>query len=281
MAEQAAPVVNESVVAQDTTPTASTPVETASPEVADDSAFEQGFDDGETPADKPTDTKVEEDTVEPDEGDNPEPTEAEANEAEQPRGKADERKEQLNNEIRDLVSQRNAIRAQVERLNNEAYQPATDQELLGQINPETGDYYNPLEAKVASMQQAQEMERYNSQVADAQLTLSSQATRALSDFPIFDEASPEYNPTITQGVDQILGQNLVFDQNTGQVIGSSVDPYQLYKTFAETARLSAEKGQINGQRATEKMLASAEPTSNAPQKVAKEDAFLKGFDLDD
>lgn len=272
-------VVNTPVVA-DATPTESTAVETASTEVADDSAFDAGFDDGEVTSPKPKTPEVEEplELDEPDGEQKEQTPETDANEPEEPRGKAEDRKQQLNTEIRDLVAQRNAIKSEVERLNSEVYQPSSEQDLLGQINPETGEYFNSLEAKVTAMEQRQEIERYNNQVADAQLTLSSEATRALSDFPMFDANSPDYKPEIAAGVDQILGQNLIFDPNTKQVVGSNISPYQLYKTVAEAARLSAVNGQIAGQKATEKMLANADTPANAPVKSAREDSFLKGFD---
>jgi hypothetical protein len=294
MAEQAE-VVNEPVVPLDTTSTDSTPVETTSPEVAEPDLFEQGFDE-DLPPENPRETEkkqvesktdeIEEDTAEP----------VDPLEEEKPRGKAEERIEQLNTDIeeakqqlgidpnvqiRDLVAARNAIRAQVEKANADAYQVQTDQDLLGQINPETGDYYNPLEAKVAAMQQSQEISAYNNQVAEAQLTLSSEAVRAVTEFPMFDEKSPQYNATIAKQADAILQSNLVYDQNTGQIIGSHTSPYQLYKTIADTARVSAENAQIQGQRATETMLKNADETANAPVKVLKKDEFMQGFDTDD
>lgn len=255
--------VNAPVVA-DTTPTESAPVENQSSEVADE--FD-GLGDidltNPVEADKETDSK---DQATEDK-DPQEEVEAEETDTEsQPQGKAEERKQQLNTEIRDLVSQRNAIRAEVERANAAAYQPATGDELLEQINPETGEYYNSLEAKLASMEQRQEIDRYNTQVAEAQLTLSSEASRALNDFPMFDSESKEYNPEVAAQVDQLLGQNLVFDPNTNQVIGSRVSPYQLYKTVSDASRAAAVSGQMNAQKATEKMLANVDVPGGVPQK---------------
>jgi len=276
MAEE---VVNTPVVA-DATPTESTPVEKTSSEAATDDAFEKGFDDGEVSSPKPK-TEEAEEPIELDEPDG-EPTDdtpkTEADEPEEPRGKAEDRKQQLNTEIRDLVAQRNAIRQEVEQLNAQVYQPASEQDLLGQINPETGEYYNSLEAKVTAMEQRAEIERYNNQVSEARLTLTTEAQRALQDFPIFDEKSPEYKPEIAAGVDEILGKNLIFDPNTNQVIGSNVSPYQLYATVARAAQVSAQNGKLEGQKATEKMLATADTPANAPVSKPKEDSFLKGFD---
>ena len=272
MADEA-PVVNEPVVA-DTTPTDSTPVETASSEVVDefDGLGDVSLIDPQ-PVKEVTDSKAEvetkeskdeesKETEESKEADTDEATETDTDP--QPQGKAEERKQQLNNEIRDLVSQRNAIRAEVEKANAEVYQPATDEELLGQVNPETGEYYNSLEAKVAAMQQQQEYDKYNSQVAEAQLTLGSEAQRSLRDFSMFDENSKDYNKELAAQADEILGANLIKDPNTGQIVGSHTSPYTIYKTIASAYSIAGAKAQGKAQKATETMLANADTSSNSP-----------------
>lgn len=268
------PAVNDEVVQQDATGTESAPVEDQAPEVVE-SSQEQA---------EPTEESPEDTT--------PEVTESEAEDTEddaEPRGKADERKQQLNTEIRDLVAQRNTLRQEVERMNAQVYRPVTEQELLDQINPETGEYYNRTEAKVAALEQQIELQRYNEQVSEAQIGLRHEALKALQDFPMFDAESPEYNPEVASQVDQLLSKNLVFDPNTGQVIGSHVSPYQLYKTVALSAQAGATTGQLKAQKATEKMLASADTPPSAQQgnvpyeKLSLEEkaAYLrkKGYDI--
>lgn len=184
--------------------------------------------------------------------------------------KADERKQQLNTEIRDLVSQRNAIRAEVEKA-NEAYKPATEDELTDEVNPDTGEKYSSVEAKIEAMRQQQEIEKYNSDVADAQLTLHSEAERVLKEFPIFNPESDQYDKELATEAAALLEQNLNYDENTEQVIGSNVSPYQLYKTFAKARDISSVKGQIKGQQATERQLANADNASSAaPPSKAKD-----------
>lgn len=182
--------------------------------------------------------------------------------------KAEERKAQLNTEIRDLVSQRNALRKEVEQANSEVYQPATEDELTEQVNPDTGENYTRLEAKLEEMRQAQEIERYNSQVAEAQLTLGSESERVLNDFPIFNPDSEQYDKELAEEAAGLLEANLVIDPNTEQVIGSNVSPYQLYKTLAKAHGISAVKGQLKGQQATERQLANVDSGNSAspPQK---------------
>lgn len=259
--DESSPAVNQEVVA-DTTATDSAPVENKSEVAADEY---DGL--GDVSLSNPTEpqAKVEAETkAEPDTEDADGTVQADA-EA-QPQGKAEERKLQLNTEIRDLLSQRNTIRAEVEKLNAEAYQPATDEELLGQINPETGQYYNPLEAKVAAMEQKQQMDSYNNQVTEARLTLGSETRRAVTDFPMFDETSKDYSKEDTAAAEKFLEANLVFDENTKQIIGSRISPYLILQTIAGASQRAAAKGQVSAQKATEKMLANADHSSDAPTK---------------
>lgn len=175
--------------------------------------------------------------------------------------KADERKTELNTEIRDLVAQRNALKTEVAKA-NEAYQPATEQELVD-------DGMTATDAKVEALRQQIEIRDYNEKVVDAQLTINSEANRVLVDFPMFDPSNDGYNEELAQEAATLLQANLILDPNTNQIIGSNVSPYQLYKTLAKASGISEAKGQIKGQAATEQMLANADAGSSAaPAKKA-------------
>lgn len=179
----------------------------------------------------------------------------------EPQTKADERKAQLNTEIRDLVSQRNALRDQVARANSEVYQPATEGELMAEGASAT-------DAKVEALRQRIEVKDFTDMVADAQLTIESESQRVLQDFPMFNPDNKEaFNGELALEAATLLDANLIRDPNTGQVIGSNVSPYQLYKTLARASGISEVKGQVKGQRAAEQMLANADNASPvAPAK---------------
>src|SRR3990167_1914790 len=223
--------------------------ESKEPEVAKDTKEKEV--EKATPPDIPVkDTETEDQKVEE--------TETE----EKPQGQAEERKVQLNTEIRNLVAQRNAIRDEVTKQNAETYQPATEEEL-------TEQGMTDLEAKVEAMRQQNDMDKYNSQVADAQLTLSSESEQVLRDFPMFDSGRDSYDEELSTEAAELLQANLITDPNSGQIIGSNVLPYQLYKTLAKASGISATKGQMKGQAATEQMLANADAGAGAspPKKV--------------
>lgn len=202
----------------------------------------------------PKETESEsEDADEPADADKPE---------DKPQKGAEDRKTQLNTEIRDLVAQRNALRTEVEKINAEVYQPATEQDLIS-------EGLSPTDAKVEALRQQIEVRDYNEKVAEAQLTLESEAQRVINDFPIFNQDSEGYDEELAKEAAELMSQNLIYDENTGQIIGSKISPYQFYKTLARASGISATKAQIKGQQATEKMLANADTASSAaPAKKA-------------
>ena len=78
---------------------------------------------------------------------------------------AETRKQQLNNEIRDKVAERNALRKEIAELNRQKYQMKSQSDiptveaLMDQINPETNDYYTRTEAKLYRIEAERELER--------------------------------------------------------------------------------------------------------------------------
>ena len=286
MAEEATVVNNTEAVDTSNTDSTTDVNETSDAGFA---GFDEGYEDTTSDDDAPIVADEEEsteeestDSEEPEDNTAPETEESpDETESEEPQTPAEKRKEQLNSEIRDLVSQRNQLRQQVEQMNREAYPVATEEQLQDQINPETGEYYTSVEAKLARMEQQQQLRDYTERVAESQLTVSHEAQRALSDFPMFDSQSPDYNPEIAAQADRILQANLVQDPNTGQIIGSRVSPYELYKSFADVWQRSNAAGAAKGQKAVEKMLSNADAPSNRTVPTQKKDPFLEAFDSDE
>jgi hypothetical protein len=206
---------------------------------------------------------------------NPDQPEGEPVQPEEPLSKADERKQQLNTEIRDLVSQRNALKDEVSKANAEVYQPATEDELVQ-------EGLSATDAKVEALRQRIEVKDFNDRVADAQLTIESESQRVLSDFPMFNPDNKEvFNEEMANEAATLLEANLIRDPNTGQVIGSNVSPYQLYKTLARASGISEAKGQIRGQQATERMLANADTASSAAPPKKAVDPVIALWESDD
>lgn len=255
--------VNEQVVA-DTTATESAPVENQSEVV------EESVDTGEYTEADVTEEQEEQETETP----------AESNDAEEPEAQDDNRgEEQLApksvNRFQKLANENRELREQLAQLEARKAQVATEQELLNQINPETGDYYTIAEAERAARMQANErqqeylqVEEYNLQVQQNQQQLSNEANKSIADFPELDSSSDKFDEAVALEYEAALSQALILDQQ-GMPIGAHMSPYQLAKSIVTPARAAAERakalGQAEAQKATAKMLASSDPSSSSSQ----------------
>ena len=221
-------------------------------------------------------------------------TEASKNDSEDTsRKNAETRKQQLNNEIRDKVAERNALRKEIAELNAQKYQlknPSdipTVEALMEQRNPETGDYYTRTEAKVARMEaerkleQAQkQMDEYTDHIVDNRLRLKDEASRALKDFPMFDEESDSYNKELAEKANQIAENLIIKDETTGEIIGSRGSIYDVYALVANAAKSAETNGKIAGRRAAVDMMNSADILGSSGSDASNDDndnPFLKGF----
>ena len=209
--------------------------------------------------------------------------------------KAERRKQQLNNEIRDKVAERNALREEIAELNRQKYQLMSSndlpsvEDLMGQINSDTGDYYTRTEAKLARLEAERELERtqrkmdeYTDNIVDNRLRLKDEANRALKDFPMFDVNSPDYDEGLASQADQIARNLIIQDRNTGEIIGSRGSIYDVYATIAGAAKSAETNGKIAGRKATMNMMNSADVvgTSSTGTTSEENDPFLDGFRKD-
>lgn len=208
---------------------------------------------------------------EEDETGNTEETPGEA-EPEQPKKTAEARKEQLSTEIRDLVSQRNKLRDDIARKNAEVYQPASLEQLQEQGMDEAT-------ARVTALEQRTQIAEFNARAADVTASLNTEALQVMHDFPVFDPESPQYDKGLSKLAEGIYTKaaGIQTDPKTGLIYDAAVMPYQIYRSIAQAHEAGASTGKVQGQRASEKMLAATEtPTSVAPP-TPKEDPFLSGL----
>lgn len=203
----------------------------------------------------------------------------------QPQGEEKPLAPKSENRFQQLANENREMREQLSRLKQQESQFATEQELLNEVNPDTGEYYTPQEVERIAFAQSREaqatqvaQERYNLEVQQNQTVIKTEAERALQEFPMFDESNKkEYNPTLAAQADVLLAQSLIFDN--GVLVGSNLSPYQLYKTIADSAQTNDSRRQAEAQKATEKMLANADVADGNSQATnTKEDPLLAGFD---
>ena len=212
----------------------------------------------------------------------------------QPTKGAETRKQQLNTEIRDKVAERNALKREIEELNRQKYQlqskddlPTVDQ-LLGEVNPETGDYFTRTEAQLLLLQaqleldhQTKQMDEYNSRLVETNMALINEAEQVLRDFPMFDPNSSEYDKDLAEQADRLLDASIIRDPNTGRIIGSQVSPYELYSTIASAAGAAKVRGEVAGRKAAQKMMANVDVVGGAASPSgtdSDDDPFAKGLE---
>lgn len=207
---------------------------------------------------------------------------------------AETRKQQLNNEIRDKVAERNALRREIAELNRQKYELKTPDDiptveaLMEQQNPETGDYYTRTEARLARMEAEHELElaerrlsEYTERIVDERLRLKEEASRALKDFPMFDEESELYNEELAKQANQVADNLIITDQNTGEIIGSRGSIYDVYALVASAAKSAEMSGKIAGRKAAVNMMNQADVIGASGAAMSSDDEndpFLKGFD---
>lgn len=202
------------------------------------------------------------------------------------------------NRFQKLANENKELKAQLDRLKLQETQLASEQELLNEVNPETGDYYTPQEIERLAFAQSREQqaqkvaqERYELEVQQNQELIANESTKALEDFPIFNDKSPDFNPGLSAQLNQLIDQTLIRDPNTpeigpdgqptgkGRIIGANLSPYQLAKTIADATTANSAKIQAEAQKATEKMLANADVPSGASNATkTKVDPDLAAFD---
>lgn len=208
---------------------------------------------------------------------------------------AERRKEQLNSEIRELVAQRNAIREETNRLIKEKYgtQPSdqvkTEDELVNDINPETGDYYTRAEAqaeitknRLDQLEQERQREVFANQIAESRFAMEQEAAKVVQDFPIFDSQSTQYNKEIASEAAEILSGAIETDPQTGMQIGCKIPIYKFYSLLAKATESAKKQGEIAGREAAQKMMGAVDTIgSGRGQNNSDDSPMLKGLSAQD
>jgi hypothetical protein len=294
------------VVEQTTTAPETAPVEETKSEVAEPANVQQ--DDGQL---VPQETEAKEvpkadDTAGADGADE---TDAEPQGDEQLAPKSQKRFQQLANENREL-------KEALQRLESQENQVATEQELLNEVNPETGDYYTPAEAERVARQQALErqaqntaQERFRLEIQQNQQAVQDDSLRAVQEFPVLDESSPEFKPELAAEFDDVLADSLVYADPNGQqytgsqliaggvaltdprltLVRATTSPYKLAKAIATASKVNDAKNRAQAQRSTERMLANADnpggsgkgeqPFTKLSASEMAEKLRAKGYDI--
>lgn len=186
--------------------------------------------------------------------------------------------QKLANDNNQLARDNEALRQQLEQLESRKAQVAQEQQLLDEINPETGEYYTPGEVERIAYynsrqaeQQRLETQQGELQVRLSQSQLANETQQVLSTYSMFDAENKEYNPELTSLADGLLSDSLLKDPNTGDLVGSKISPVKLYQTIASVYEQGVRAGQIKGQKSASSMIARSDVPSSAPTRHTKSD----------
>lgn len=296
-----AQAVNEEVESG-ATATESAPVENDTSITADNAFDDNAFDDVEE-ASEETDSANDNETEQPRKSEDTEETKAEQpKDGEKPK-EWEELADAGKNRFQALANKNRELAQELERIKSQETQVATEQDLLSQVNPQTGEYFTPAEAERAARQQALEetqqavaQHRYDLEVQQSQENIGRESLQALKDFPMLDAQSKDFNPTIASQFDALVGENLIYELPDGsrypanvlvanginpdtqaRLLGSNISPYKLAKLIADSTKVNEHLYQANAQRSTEQMLANAD-TPGGNSQARGNDADLDEFD---
>lgn len=197
--------------------------------------------------------------------------------------------------FRQAINERNELRRQMQEREAKKAQFATEQDLVDEINPETGEYYTPQEieriswlAQREAQAERNNQELYGLQVRERQQVIDSEAAQ-VKDIPMFNPESKQFRQERFNSYVDVLNDNLIYRMPDGNqysrstlianginpeqqatLVDSITSPLKLAKLIADSYT-EAEKqgevlGQANAQRATNKMLANADSPSGAPSR---------------
>lgn len=186
--------------------------------------------------------------------------------------------QKLANDNNQLARDNELLRQQLEQLESRKAQVAQEQQLLDEINPETGEYYTPQEVeRIAYFNSRQaEQQRLATQEGELQVRLSqsqlaNETQRVLAEYSMFDAENKDYNPELTTLADGLLSDSLLKDPNTGDPVGSKISPIKLYQTIATVYEQGVRAGQLKGQQSASKMISQSDVPSSAPSRRTKAD----------
>lgn len=198
--------------------------------------------------------------------------------------KAEERKAQLNDEIRGLVARRNDLRQEVSQY--ESIAKLQQQINENRVTPEQLEAMglDPQDAAVQSLLYNQEIDKHQAElnqvqadIADLQYNIALDRVELLKDYPVFDEKSPEYDANFTDKATQLYMQaaNLQLNEEGAPV---SAD-MKLYEFMSALADVRAEGIKIGSQKISKTKQSAAVMNAGSAQTTnSEEDPVLKGFD---
>jgi hypothetical protein len=193
---------------------------------------EQAKDDG---SETQEDTETTEESVEAND------TEATAEETQQESEQQAEKGKPDPELARQAYLERQRTRQAVTQQIQQQYRPKTEDDLL-----EEG--LDPVDAKIQAIREEFDYREQVNQIAELTTTVRSDVVNVLSDYPIYNPNSPDYDPEFTKMVDDAYDQAAKLQTTEdGAILHAEVLPYEHYQRMAQIYQRGTSRGVKQGQ----------------------------------
>lgn len=190
----------------------------------------------------------------------------------EPKG-AETPEEDPKEQARKGYAERQRMKSAAKEAITQQYQPRTAEDL-------EQEGLSPEDARFEALRQEVQAERFVNNVADLTANMNMDASAIESEFDIFSEKSPNFDKDFAEKVSReyVRDAGVQMDETGQYVLSSRIPMYDYFKSRYDDRMAGQKHGQVSGQRAAEKMLASAEtPSSATPPPKPAEDPIEKGF----
>lgn len=252
--------------------------EETKPETVESAVFEAMKDEFLPAAEAEPADKTEE-AVEEAEDESDKETEAEdKTEAEETEVDDSDLKEKTQKRVRNLLSEKRELESRVLALEAERNQPHTQDEYV-----EAG--YDETAAELRALKDELRVERESRQIAQLNSDMIQGGAEAEKNYPVYDEASPEYDKEFVEQVGNAYRRqaNITLDPKNEYVVRADIPIYDFYKQAAEWRAHGQELGRKAGAQDSAKQYASAEqpptarPSTTSSEKTEPIDLLLQGL----
>lgn len=244
---------------------------------------EESKDDSKEESKEQSDEEAKDESEEPEkseEGDQPNEESEESKDSEDENTETDEESEEVDPKEqarRDYRERQQAKRKLEQQLDSE-WRTQSEEELVEQG-------VDPNEAKIEALRQQMELQNYKQYVSETNNIVDQDASSLMLDYDIYNPKSKDFDPQFTAKALSRWEREAHVEYNDPRtkdyIVRADFGPYETFSELAEIRGESVKRGKVEGQKATEKNLAAAEPSSSANTKSEtseEKDPMLIGFD---
>jgi hypothetical protein len=198
-----------------------------------------------------------------------ETTEAKAEEAQQtdeaPKGQPDPQA------ARQAYLERQQTRRAVEQQIDNAYAPKSQDDLYQEnIDKGMDEQQAEAQAQIQALREEMQYDKQRTYIAELNAGMQAEAVNAMSDFPVFNEKSPEYDADFTKMVESQYQKaaRLQYDDN-GIILNAEEPLYDFYQQAWNIYNRGASKGATKAQAETTETLSRVESVAGGSSSTSR------------